>query len=425
MKWFTSSFKLMFASMMALCLSLQAFGEDATGRSGPDEAEVVKHLRVIWTNDPQTRAMVCWDTEEEGTDHRVYYDTESHGGVLENYRHSQVSTETGPYHVHEKSKSKEPSLYYHHTQLKDLKPDTIYYFVFSSDGAISKEYHFKTAPAEDKPFKMFYGSDSQGNSRKSHHIYKLISKKFEEDDSILALAHGGDFVGTGDAPWQWEGMLKIYQLTTTSTGRVLPLMPAYGNHDMGPVFGQVMGFPGGKGNHYYATRLSSEVLWVALNTCGGHEGVGTGGAQQEFLAAALAEAHDNRWKVAHYHDPVYPAVKRPSGGRQNWVPLFEKHNLTLACEADGHVLKRTVPIRDGKHDPTGVVYIGEGGLDNDQRWPKKDRWYIQSPGMTDRVQHFHLLSFTREALTVEVFDVDGKVIDTHVIAARPSESRDQ
>jgi len=92
------------------------------------------------------------------------------------------------------------------------------------------------------------------------------------------------------------------------------------------------------------------------------------GDQARWLAAELSDSRStNDWVIVQYHRPVYPAVKQPGSGLKSWVPLFKKFNVDLACEADGHDIKRTVPIRNGRQDASGVVYIGEGGLGVGQR----------------------------------------------------------
>jgi len=120
----------------------------------------------------------------------------------------------------------------------------------------------------------------------------------------------------------------------------------------------------------------------------------------------------HRWLLAQYHRPVYPAVKSPSSALLSWVPLFEKYNLDLSCEADGHNIKRTVPIRNNKHDETGVVYIGEGGLGVPQRTPKTDRWFLKSPGMADKGHHVFVLTFTPKELIGKCVLEDGTIRDS-------------
>lgn len=381
------------------------------------QSDLVMHARLIWTENPQSRAVVCWDTATEGKKHQVYFDTESRNAVVKDYSNHTVAA-SGPYAVANKEGTNdvpvEPDLYYHHAQLTDLQPGTTYYFVMASDGVISKEYHFKTAPAKDEALKIIFGGDSRTGIDARRKINGLIAMKAEADDSILALAHGGDYVGDGTKLRLWKSWMKDHELTITAGGRMLPLIPARGNHEAkGPLYDQVLGFPGGEGTNYYATWLSPEILFLTLNT-----EIEPDGAQKEFLDVSLAGAYSNRWRAAQYHRPLYPAVKAPAKAFEHWVPLFEKYNLALACEADGHCIKRTVPIRSGTNDITGVVYIGEGGLGVGQRKPDTERWYIQPPGMVSQGHHFQLLSFTKNDLTIEVVGIDGKVIDSHTIAVR-------
>ena len=101
--------------------------------------------------------------------------------------------------------------------------------------------------------------------------------------------------------------------------------------------------------------ISPKVALVTLNS-----EISAGGDQQAWLAKTLYDLRPKvRWLLAEYHRPVWPAVKSPGKAKKFWLPLFEKFNLDLVVESDGHVIKRTVPIRNEKKDPTGIVYVGE------------------------------------------------------------------
>ena len=111
-------------------------------------------------------------------------------------------------------------------------------------------------------------------------------------------------------------------------------------------------------------------------------------------------------------------MKSPGGTLYHWVPLFERFNVDIALESDGHVLKRTVPIRDGQLDPDGVVYIGEGGLGVEQRTPDMSRWYLQPPGMARAVNHVQALRVTPGAIHYSAILENGEVADTHTFRPR-------
>ena len=87
-------------------------------------------------------------------------------------------------------------------------------------------------------------------------------------------------------------------------------------------------------------------------------------------------------KMVHYHEPLYPVWGYEIEdavllGRQYWVPLFEKYNVTVVFENHSHRLKRTFPLL--KHAPheNGISYVGDGS------WGalSEDPWEISDPNL--------------------------------------------
>ncbi len=88
-------------------------------------------------------------------------------------------------------------------------------------------------------------------------------------------------------------------------------------------------------------------------------------------------------------------------------------DVDLVFEADGHVIKRTVPIRKNKQDETGVVYVGEGGLGVKQRTPAADRWFLKSPGYAGSGYHVQVVSLNSDRLAYRAQGLKDKVYDTY------------
>ncbi|CAD77641.1 conserved hypothetical protein-putative phosphatase [Rhodopirellula baltica SH 1] len=358
--------------------------------------------RVIWTADPATKATISWSTKEAGSSHSVRFRVKDSDDRL-----AEQLAESGRY------TGGEFESYYHHARLTDLQPGTAYEVQMVSDANESPVFYFVTAPATDRDFSILHGGDSRSDQDARRRINKMIAELVESSydnddlsDDILALAHGGDYIVTGKKMELWSMWLSDHELTTSSDGRLLPIIPARGNHDKGKPFNEVFGFAEDDLN-YYGINLSPQVRFTTLNS-----ETSTAGDQAQWLKAELKASRDsNRWLLTQYHRPVYPAVKTPGAGLVSWVPLFEQYNVDLVCEADGHNIKRTVPIRDGKSDETGVVYIGEGGLGVPQRTPKTDRWFLESPGMADQGHHVFVLKFTKEALHGTCLLLDGTIRD--------------
>jgi hypothetical protein len=360
------------------------------------------HWRVTWTSDPAHEATISWSTAKAAKKYIVRYREKGSQA-----KHSTVAAEMGRF------TGGETELYYYHARLNELEPATSYEFQIFSDDERSPEFYFLTAPDSDRSFSILHGGDSRSDrkarGRMNQMIAKMVAKSTQNknaNDDIIALAHGGDYIVNGRKLEQWSAWLSDHELTIGEDGRMLPVIPTRGNHDKGELFNQVFGFPGGDLN-FYAVNLSSQVRFVTLNT-----ETSTAGKQAKWLSRELGKSRpENRWLLTQYHRPAYPAVKAPGTALQSWVPLFEKHNVDLVCESDGHNIKRTVPIRGNVQDKTGVVYIGEGGLGVAQRTPKPERWYLQPPGMSDSANHVFLLTFGKKKLSGICIRLDGSIAD--------------
>jgi hypothetical protein len=355
--------------------------------------------RVIWTKEPSTKATISWTTAKKGSGHKVRYGIRSEGKLNE-FGKILEAQRSGAY-------SGAKGQYYHHARISGLKPSTTYHFEVESDGKKSPVLHFTTAPSDDREFRLLFGGDSRTGIDARAQVNLLMADLSEKDDQLIAFAHGGDYIVSGRIWSQWSTWLSQHELTVTKSGKVLPIIPTRGNHDGGPLYDEIFDTPGGSGKNYFHTMISPKVALITLNS-----EISAGGDQQAWLAKTLFDLRPKvRWLLAEYHRPVWPAVKSPGKAKKFWVPLFEKFNIDLAIESDGHVIKRTVPIRNEKKDPTGIVYVGEGGLGVPQRKPKSGRWYLQSPGMTGSDHHVMRVEFGKDKMDYEVILLDGKQAD--------------
>ena len=401
-------FFLVASALLASLTPLQAAWADAS-LEGSHPAQ----WRLVWNSDPATSATLCWSTKVAGHAHRVLLRRD--GSPEQQTPEQQIinAQRNGRY------SAKEPDLFFHHVALSDLQPATKYHVVLESDDQKSPEFFFLTAPAEETPLALLFGADSRSGQEARRKMNAMLARMLRESYQpghmpILALAHGGDFIYDGRRLNQWSRWMTDHELTVTDEGQLLPIIPARGNHDGGKMFNEVFAFPP-EDKNYYGVDLGPEIRLLTLNT-----ETSLAGDQSEWLARELAQSRPKRrWLLAQYHRPAFPAVKIPWLNLIHWVPLFEEHNLDVACEGDGHNIKRTPPIRDSKIDPTGVVYIGEGGLGVGQRTPKTNRWYLNSSqAKTGQGHHVQLLEFSDENLTYRVVLLGGEVFDEHTIPVR-------
>ena len=367
--------------------------------AAPAWAQTPEQARVVWGENPGREATISWSTRGAGTTHEVHYDTVSRNGQVPGYRFTATQVNSGSYNG--------GSFSYHHAPVTGLDPSTRYYFVLVSDGAISSEYHFTTAPVDARPFKILYGGDSRSDRNNRRAMNRVIADLVAGDPEIIGFVHGGDYIATGSSLSQWDNWLSDYQDTITADGQITPIIPTRGNHEgNGVLYNTVFAWPGGPDVDYFSTVLGSYVLWITLDS-----NSSMAGNQRTWLEAQLVWGQSNVvWIMPSYHRPAYPAVKSPGGALEHFVPLFEQYRVDVVCESDGHVLKRTVPILKGAMNPDGVTYVGEGGLGVSQRTPQNE-WYFEPPGMTARGHHVQLLSFSPQRLGYEARMIDGQVVD--------------
>lgn len=357
--------------------------------------------RITWTGDATTEADISWSTAEAGERHVVHYGTSAHGADVKKYEHHQVCQENGAYGVAETT---DPG-FYHHAVLEGLKPAARYHFVLESDGEISRPFYFITAPAKGTDFSIIHGGDSRSGHLARCHINQMMAETVKKNPKIIAFAHSGDFIDNGHNWVEWRLWLSQHELTTGEDGRVLPVIPTRGNHDSGPIYKQVFNIAPSNPD-WHTTRLGRDVAMVTLDT-----NVPGGGAQSEWLEAELKRLRPEvAWLLVQYHRPLYPAVKNAPAHKEVFAPLFDQYNVDLACESDGHCIKRTIPIRNDKPDPTGVVYIGEGGLGVGNRGPNTDLWYLKG-GKVGSAHHIMRLDCSPQTLRIRTLLLEGEVFD--------------
>lgn len=377
--------------------------------------------RVTIKGDASTSATVSWSTLKPDGEHALYYGKKSAGGNLKQYDHKQECQRSGKYSgdpKENKDGEKIELASYHHAALSDLEPDTTYYLTMVSNGVASREFHFRTAPAKPDQLVFIHGGDSRSGITARSKVNYMIGQMVEQNPEIWGFVHGGDYIGSGRSYSQWKAWLSQHELTTTSSNRIIPMVVAKGNHDGGPLYGEVFDFiaDGDKQVYYYNTTFGDLASIITLDT-----NIAGTGAQEEFLKVSLENLRpQSKWLFTSYHRPLYPAVKNMPSQKEVFVPHFEKHNVDIALEADGHNIKRTVPIRADKKDPTGIVYVGEGGLGVGQRTPKTDRWYtdMKQGAFIGKGHHVMLLTLDREKVEIKSIMLTGEVVDTYVREVR-------
>jgi acid phosphatase type 7 len=428
---------VLLTALLCACPPLLAAQPAATTQPRPEAPQVVNkpqtipvgpiHVRVLFEANPAREAVVSWTTMTQGQSHRLYLDTQPRKGRLNSYNRNLPSTHSQAYTLTEPEKEAGITGFTHNVFLNDLKPATRYYLTAVSDGKASQEYYFITAPADDREVRLLAVGDNRVGSAETHpenmrrRVNAIMGRLLEKHPDIVAMAHGGDY--TQRAFWSqlYYYLNDHIEKTTTSDNRLLPFIPARGNHDRDVGFDEVFWWPNRKTDHYFTTHLGGQAAFITLNST-----ISRVGDQQDWLEAQLKTLRPkNRWLLVQYHHPAWPSARDFASGapqRAAWVPLFEQYRVDLVYEAHDHLLKRTFPIFEDKVDQQrGIVYIGDGGGGVALREPATDRWYLEVVG---RHFHAHLLTFSKDRLSVVAIDPTDTIVDQFVLShdRRPAAS---
>jgi acid phosphatase type 7 len=235
---------------------------------------------------------------------------------------------------------------------------------------------------------------------------------------------------------EWFDALK--STLVAGDGRVIPVVVAIGNHEvrggyyfrneeyqqdaetreqMAPYFYRLFAMPGQPG--YNALDFGDYLSILLLDT--NHTNP-ISGEQTEWLAQTLAERKDVPHIFPLYHVTAYPSHRsfedRTSRDiREHWAPLFEKFNVRVAFENHDHTYKRTIPIREGKPHPQGIVYIGDGcwGVAPRKIHDPAETWYLET---AHSARHVIVVTLHRTHQHFLVVNTDGEIIDEFPASAQ-------
>lgn len=374
-----------------LMLFLMSSCEQLPSEMPPD------YLRVMYQNDPATSFIIGWNRfESNKNDDVVYYDTVDHGTDIYAYRFQATPNRYYSYIGFESA----------YVELKDLEPNTRYYFVVQNSFGITQRYYVDTLT--DNPndrISIISGGDSRNNRLPRQNANKLVSKLKPH-----FVYFGGDMTNLGTTT-EWREWFEDWQLTIGSDGRVTPIVAARGNHEYGNgILEALFGLPTW---NYYSFNVAKNLIHVVtLNS-----EMAAGGTQLKWLENDLVQNRDARWTIVQYHKPMRPHVKSKSEGTdeyRSWAQLFYDEDVDIVFESDSHTVKSTWPLRPSfeegsyegfiRDDETGTVYLGEGCWGAPIRSSNDDKPWTRESG---KFNQFKWSFFDQDKIEVRTVKVDN------------------
>ncbi|MHA1791252.1 MAG: metallophosphoesterase [Promethearchaeota archaeon] len=375
---------------------------------------VAKTSWVSWQNDPEKTIYVMWETPDN-TSGTLYYGKDPstlNDKILEN-----------------------ASLRFHSLILKNLSPDTKYYYkIVVNDQEYSKG-EFRTAPSTFKPFTFAAVGDTQQKFGPGWHWH---TAQIFDNKNYSFMTMVGDYVEDGKKA-EWNDFF-------TQASRYLdtiPIIPVRGNHDKprdldgdGKVeyyFQEY--FPQTEDNvtgdnaydtekqFYFSFNWSSvhfQVLHfpeVDIDDKGEENSVNPGDYYKAFTSDQLAwidqdlkNAESLPFRVTIFHCPITGAGFYGPNFilEQQLAPILLKHNVTATIHGHAHHFERGVFTNETAFPDRSLTYfvVGCGGglSDVGLRPVKWTKVMSASPCYTEGFA-------TADSLTFTTFSFDGAVID--------------
>lgn len=302
--------------------------------------------------------------------------------------------------------------------LSGLKSDTIYEVKLGVNA-----FRFRTLP-DERPARLNFATG--GDMMHSPELHRATTKAMAQTDPAFAILGGDLAYANGRDQKRWFDWIDVWvDEAVTSDGLSIPFIVAIGNHEVNggynktpaeaPYFYSLFPFPE-EDKSNYVVDVFDDMSVVVLDS----NHTQPIADQTEWLEQALKEREDRKHLFAVYHFPAYGMKKKGLNNgvskqiRKHWTPLFDQYNLDAAFENDHHVYKRSVLIRDGKEDPEGILYIGDGawGVGVRKLSEKElDQWYVAKG---ESRHHFIDILIDDDIRTYTAYDPKGIAFDEFV-----------
>lgn len=253
--------------------------------------------------------------------------------------------------------------------VKNLKPNSTYFYSYECDGIWSEPLEYETKDFNDYSF-VFVTDPQIGASSKSmnsceegvkkdaYNWNKVIKKSLDKSNNISFIICGGDETNTSENDcnrsekytneWEYSGFLSPCYL------RQVPIANAIGNHDKDNLsFYNHFNMPnltdlgkGTAGADYYFVYGNALYLFINTNNLNISE-------HKKFINEAVKINKNIKWKIAVFHHDIYGGGRHRDDKdiktlREKLPPILESNNIDLALCGHDHIYSRTYPIKRNK-----------------------------------------------------------------------------
>ncbi len=320
---------------------------------------------------------------------------------------------------------------YHQTVIKGLEAGEKYYFRVGDKAANQwSEYgSFTTNSSANKEFSFIAVTDTQSaHLPDAYFSAETIEKALELENSAAFIMHSGDFVDDGDEETLWLAQMNASKEVLLNN----IIVPAVGNHEEDDhswwQHFKVEHTNDHKTTGAYYSYNYGNAHFVVLDTNKTNTEATSyiDDEQLEWLKEDLQNAKDNgfKWIIVNMHKGLYTVGEHSDnekyageeGARVRVGQVFEEYGVDLVIQGHDHCPSVTYPIKDGKVDNGGVIYINTGSagakayeLDMSIMEPEYYELFEYMPEgerKDDTFQNFAIINVTDSKITVKMYEMN-------------------
>jgi len=285
---------------------------------------------------------------------------------------------------------------WHVVELTGLEPNTVYHYRCGAEGKWSSDYYFRTAPkySSNTVVKIAVFGDSRGGWNALAECFQAAKK-----EGAQLIVFTGDLTNEATQP-EYDGFFSA----SRGVLEYIPFMPVHGNHERELItyFGE-FALPG---NEKYFSFDFGPIHFTYL-----YSYTEADVAQQCPWLLKDLSITSLPWKIVVAHKTIYSSGTHGITPylMQYWVPIFDKTGVDFYINGHDHIYERSWPIKEGKIDPNGTVYITTGGAGAPLYPVKHGNWWT---AVAESAHHYIILLARSDEIEMTVKRIDGSVLDS-------------
>ncbi len=331
----------------------------------------------------EDRAALMWETEIDGPGEVLY----GEGDVLD----KKATTE--PIKVEYKINKK--ATFIHKVWLENLEPGQVYKYRVIGPEAQSKVYKFHTTPADTDEARFIVYGDSRTNPGTHRKLVELMMNK-----KVDFVVNSGDLVSRGKRYEQWGP--QFFE-PLKGLAETVPVYIAKGNHEGNSGNFEKLLIPEG-GTNSFGFDYGPVHYFCVDNVSGDLK-------SEELLKLIASDAKNStaRWKFVSYHKPSLNFGGHWSKwGYPDALRTLSEAGVDFVLTGHSHQYERFRPIAPAPGtDSSFVTYVTSGGGGAGLKDVEATCYHASAK----KIHHFCLFHIKGNKLTMDTFDVDGKIID--------------